>query len=238
MGKLITFDYEGQRISFEFADGNKMINATEMARPFKGKLVADFLRLKNTQDYIGLLEERYGNSHIAIKREVLRVIKGGDASEGIQGTWMDEKLALKFAAWLSPRFELWVYERIQELLTTGETRLQGIAPSGFASTLRLLAEQWEKQEQINEEVREELDKTAQRLDELEAKIISVDDHYYTIAGYCSLKKIPCPLHLAKVWGKQAAALSRQQNISTGIAHDERFGQVRTYHEDILTVVIR
>lgn len=62
------------------------------------------LRLKETKEYIQLLEERYGNSHIA-NREVLRVVKGGDAAEGLQGTWMDEKLALKFAAWLSPRFE-------------------------------------------------------------------------------------------------------------------------------------
>ncbi|WP_421794764.1 KilA-N domain-containing protein [Haliscomenobacter sp.] len=63
--KIIKFDYEGQHISFEFADGNKMINATEMAKPFKGKMVADFLRLKNTREYIELIEERYGNSHIA-----------------------------------------------------------------------------------------------------------------------------------------------------------------------------
>ena len=69
---------------------------------------------------------------------------------------MDEKLALKFAAWLSPRFELWVYDRIQELITTGETRLKGIPPSGFAATLRLLAEQWEKQERINEDVLKEV----------------------------------------------------------------------------------
>lgn len=238
MSDITKFDYEGQGISFEFADGNKMINATEMARPFKGKMVADFLRLKATKDYITLLEERYGDSHIALPREVLRVVKGGDAAAGQQGTWMDEKLALKFAAWLSPRFELWVYDRIQELLSTGETRLKGIPPSGFAATLRLLAEQWEKQEQINEEVRGELDKTAERLDELEAKITSVDDHYYTIAGYCSLNKIPCPLHQAKAWGKAAAALSRQQKIPTGTAHDERFGKVRTYHEDILKQVIK
>ena len=103
--------------------------------------------------------------------------------------------------------------------------------------MRLLAEQWEKQERINEDVREELHKTAQRLDELESKIISVDDHYYTIAGYCNLKKIPCPLHLAKEWGKTAAALSRQKSIPTGTAHDERYGQVRTYHEDVLKEVI-
>ena len=235
MSDIIQFDYEGQSISFEFADGNKMINATQMAKPFKGKLVADFLRLKSTKDYILVLESRYGDSHNGGKREVLRVVQGGTPE--LQGTWMDEMLALKFAAWLNPYFEVWVYERIQELLTTGETRLRGIAPSGFAATLRLLAEQWEKQEQINEEVRDELDKTAERLDELEAKIVSVDDKYYTIAGYCNLKKIPCPLHLAKEWGKKATALSRQRDIPTGTAHDERYGKVRTYHEDILKEVI-
>ena len=229
MSDITKFDYEGQQVTFEFADGNRMINATEMAKPF-GKLVGNFLRLKETKEYIALLEERY--SDVNIGREVLRVVKGGDASEGLQGTWMDELLALKFASWLSPRFELWVYDRIQELLATGETRLKGIPPSGFAATLRLLAEQWEKQEQINEEVREELDQTAERLDQLEAKITSVDDHYYTIAGYCNLHKIPCPLHKAKEWGKAATALSRQRGIATGTAHDERYGKVRTYHEDI------
>ena len=128
MNEIIKFDYEGQHISFEFADGNKMINATEMAKPFKGKMVGDFLRLKNTQEYIQLIEERYGNSHIA-PREVLRVVN------------------------------------------------------------------------------------------------------------CNLKKIPCPLHLAKEWGKIAVALSRQKSVPTGTAHDESYGQVRTYHEDVLKEVI-
>jgi len=143
MSGITIFDYEGQDISFEFADGNKMVNATQMARPF-GKPVGNFLRLKETKQYIQILEERYSDVNIGQKREVLRVVKGGDVTEGLQGTWMDEKLALKFASWLSPRFELWVYDRIQELLTRGETRLQDIPPSGFAATLRLLAEQWEK----------------------------------------------------------------------------------------------
>ncbi len=219
MSGVTKFDYGGQTISFEFADGNKMINATEMARPFR-KQIGHFLALQGTRDYILLLESRYRDSDIGgTARDVLRVIKGGVPE--LQGTWMDEKLALKFAAWLSPEFELWVYDRIQELITTGSTRLQGIPPSGFAATLRLLAEQWEKQEHINENVREELDKTAQRLDELESKILSVDYHYYTIAGYCNLHKIPCPLHQAKEWGKTAAALSRQKAVPTGTAHDER-----------------
>ena len=96
----------------------------------------------------------------------------------------------------------------------------------------------EEQEKINAEVRQDIDFIAERIDELEAKITSVDDHYYTIAGYCSLKKIPCPLDKAKEWGKLATRLCRERNVPTGTAHDERFGKVRTYHEDILVVVIR
>lgn len=235
MADIIKFDYEGQKISFEFADGNKMINATEMAKPF-GKQINGFLRQKSTQEFIILLEDRYANSRNGTTIEVLRVVQGGTPE--LQGTWMDEKLALKFAAWLSPAFELWVYDKIQELLTTGKTELKEVPPTGFSATLRLLAQQWEAQEKINSEVRQELDNTAELLDELEAKILSVDDHYYTIAGYCALNGIACPLHLAKEWGKKAVALSATKKIATGSAHDERFGKVRTYHIEVLKDVIK
>ena len=111
-------------------------------------------------------------------------------------------------------------------------------PPGFASTLRLLAEQWEKQETINETVKGELDQAAERLDELEAKIISADENYYTIAGYCALNRVPCPLNQAKAWGKAATALSKKRNMPTGTAHDERYGRVRTYHKDVLVDAIK
>lgn len=235
MNNITKFDYEGQSISFEFSDGNKMINATQMAKPF-GKKVGNFLQNKETKEYVLILEERYNNPEEKYQREVLRVIKGGDADS--QGTWMDEKLALKFAAWLNPRFELWVFDRIYELLTTGKTELKKYEPSGVIKSLRLITQQLEEQEHINQEVKEELDVIAERLDVIESKIISVDDNYYTIAGYCNLKKIPCPLHKAKEWGKIATMLSREKQIPTGIAHDERFGKVRTYHQEILREVVK
>ncbi len=235
MADITNFDYEGQKISFEFADGFQMINASEMAKLFN-KSVHSFLRSKGTQEYILLLESRYANSRNGTTAGVLRVIQGGTPE--LQGTWMHEKLALKFASWLSPAFELWVYDKIQELLTTGKAELKEVQPTGFSATLRLLAKQWEEQEKINSEVKQELEDTAERLDELEAKILSVDDKYFTIAGYCSLNKIPCPLHLAKDWGKKAVALSKGKNIAMGTAHDERFGKVRTYHQDILKEIIK
>ena len=128
MSEITKFQYEGQDITFEFSDGNKMINATEMAKPF-GKRMNNFLRIEGTKTYIELLESRYANKRIGKNREVLRVVKGGEPH--LQGTWMDEMLALKFASWLSADFELWVYDRIQELLTTGKTELTNMPANGF-----------------------------------------------------------------------------------------------------------
>lgn len=238
MQELKQFEYEGQYISFEFTKGSKMINATQMSKPFKGKMVGGFLRLQGTKDFITFLERRYADLHIADNqptREVLKVIKGGLQH---QGTWMDERLALKFAAWLSPEFEMWVYDRIYELLTTGQTQLRQTKTLPVIEALRVITDQLEAQAHLNTEVRQELDEVGDRLQTIEAKITSTDQNYFTIAGYCSLHRIPCPLDKAKLWGKKATTLSRQQTISTGTAHDERFGKVRTYHQTVLKQVIR
>jgi len=64
------------------------------------------------------------------------------------GTWMNQKLALKFAGWLSPEFELWVYDRIEELLTTGRTQLQPMSDEEFlAKALLISHEKAKKAEQ-------------------------------------------------------------------------------------------
>lgn len=57
MSEIIQFNYEGQTISFEFSDGNKMINATEMAKPFKGKLVRNFLKSQHAKGFMERLDQ-------------------------------------------------------------------------------------------------------------------------------------------------------------------------------------
>ena len=164
------FNYEGKPISFEFSDGNKMINATEMAKPFK-KRVNDFLRLNGTKDYILLLEARYGNPRNG-KRETLRVVQGG--SPELQGTWMDEKLALKFAAWLAPVFELWIYDRIEELLKTGSTTIP-TKDTSIIKAIRLIADELEASRQDISKNSEQIDYLKDFVYELEAKITSHDE---------------------------------------------------------------
>lgn len=108
------FKYQGNSISFDFGEDHKMINATEMAKPF-GLKPAHFLRMKQTKAFINVLKKQVANSQL----EIVTVTRGGFG----HGTWMHEKLALKFAAWLSPDFELWVFDRIQELLLKGHTAI-------------------------------------------------------------------------------------------------------------------
>ena len=74
MNDIKQFEYQGHFISFEFTDGNNMINATQMAKPF-GKRVNNFLQNKQTQDYITFLESRYWNSSIGGRKQVLRIVK-------------------------------------------------------------------------------------------------------------------------------------------------------------------
>ena len=131
-----------------------MVNATQMAKPF-WKLPADFIRQQSTGDYIQALCNRYGISH----NDLLKVEQGGIN----QGTWMHQKLALRFAQWLSPDFAVWVDEKIEELITTGKTSLptfQPQIPKTYAEALRLAAEQAERievQQKLMEEAKPKLE---------------------------------------------------------------------------------
>lgn len=237
MSKITKFDYDGVNISFEFSDGSRMINATEMIKPFKSKRINDFLRLKQTKEYINALESRYGNSRNGGTQAVLRIVQGGVPE--LQGTWMDEKLALKFAAWLAVDFELWVYDRIFELLTTGITTLPDHKPANTViKSIRLIADQLESHEKELGDIKMDIGEIKDYVSDLEAKITSIDEQYYSISGYCSLHGIPCPLDKAKGWGYNATKDSNKKGIAIGKAYDAKYGSINTYHIDVLKDIIK
>ena len=98
--KQVTFD-----VSMLMKEDAVMINATEVAKHF-GKLPADWVRLKETQDYINAVSQ-YGNSHFKKSQfanvrseELVRVQHGGK----YKGTWIHSKLAIMFARWLDANF--------------------------------------------------------------------------------------------------------------------------------------
>lgn len=91
-------------------DNGMMINATEMAKAY-GKDVSDFLILKQTKEFISECLKNQNSGFLGIEKEEDLLI-----SRQKSGTFMHRILALKFAAWLNPTIELWVYSTIERLL--------------------------------------------------------------------------------------------------------------------------
>lgn len=122
--------YKNNPVSFLAGGENIKINATEMAKIF-GRQVESFMRNENTEAFIreALKNENSRFLGIATRDDLY-------TSRQKSGTYMHRVLALKFAAWLSPSFELWVYSVIDEILF-GEHRKRN---KSFERTLLLQKE--------------------------------------------------------------------------------------------------
>jgi hypothetical protein len=109
--KSLEFIYQDVEIHFLLGnDKDVMVNATEMAKAF-GKRIDHFLKADHVKEFISVLEFTPfgGNSTPLTKDEIIQ-------TKGQNGTYFHKILALKFAAWLDPIFEVWVYSTIEDIL--------------------------------------------------------------------------------------------------------------------------
>ena len=102
--------FEENEITFLLSkDNNMMVNATEMAKIF-GKQVNEFMSNERTILFIEECLNNGNSRYINIKSEA-ELYRTNQKS----GTFMHRILALKFAAWINPKFELWIYSTIERL---------------------------------------------------------------------------------------------------------------------------
>jgi len=76
-----------------------------------------------------------------------------------------------------------------------------------------------------------------RLKQIEAKIETSQNDFYSMAGYCSLRGLKVDTSMANMLGRKATKLSNEYGYEIGHVSDPRFGKVNTYHLDILSQVI-
>lgn len=127
--KICVFDENA--ISFAFdKDNSMMINATEMAKAFNKDLY-QFTKSDHAKAFINSCLKPANAGLLSVKSEEDLII-----SRQKSGTWMHRVLALKFAAWLSPDFEVWVYSTIEKLLFGKHVERE----RSFERTLRLQKE--------------------------------------------------------------------------------------------------
>ena len=104
--------FENELIAFDF--DKEMVNATDMAKKFNKRPV-DFLKLDSTKAFMKTLEtDVQENNNVDFQAVV--TVRGGNISKIPQGTWMHKLLAYKFAAWLNPKFELFIYKTFDEII--------------------------------------------------------------------------------------------------------------------------
>jgi hypothetical protein len=120
-------NYEGNEIPYRVdEEGEVFMNATEMARPFgRSKRVGNFLRNKNVIEYIEALQKGIADIQIRTSADYKVVIipKKGGNDKNDQGTWFQRNLALEFARWLNPKFNVWCNKQIDEIITKGFSAL-------------------------------------------------------------------------------------------------------------------
>lgn len=106
------FIYNNAPITFQLGNGDVMVNATEMAKPFN-KRPNDYLGLPSTNELVNAITRKFGID----ENQLVTTVRGGNNS----GTWLHEDIALDFAQWLSVDFKLWCNDRLKELLKHGMT---------------------------------------------------------------------------------------------------------------------
>lgn len=109
--KAVEFLYQDTQIHFLLSQGdNVMVNATEMAKAF-GKRTDVFLKTEHAKEFISVLEfTPFGVNLECLKPEEIMTRNHKN------GTYFHRILALKFAAWLDPKFEFWIYSTIDKIL--------------------------------------------------------------------------------------------------------------------------
>lgn len=154
------FKYNGEVVGFEVNDKNVMVNATQMAKVFNAE-VARFMENQGTQKFIEACLKTRNSAFLKVKSKEDLVI-----SKQKSGTFMHRILALKFAAWLNPDFEIWVYSTIDNILfgsyIEDEKNLKEIAR---VQTKISEKEQYLATHPIQQEI-EELKKTEQKAKKL------------------------------------------------------------------------
>jgi KilA-N domain len=118
-------NYNGRSIRIR---EDKYVCLTDMAIA-NGKLFADWARLKGTISYLEALSNTMGIPIV----KLIEVFEGRDG-----GTWAHPRIAIKFASWCSPAFEVQVTIWIDELMTVGTV---SIAPQPEPTFQRKLAPQ-------------------------------------------------------------------------------------------------
>jgi hypothetical protein len=107
MTNIVTHNYQGFAITQKERDS--YVSLTDMAKA-AGKLVADYLRIDSTKEYLEALSYDMG---IPIS-SLIHVVQGKGK---FQGTWAHPEIAIDFASWCNVQFRIWANRTLHRGMT-------------------------------------------------------------------------------------------------------------------------
>jgi len=80
----------------------------------------------------------------------------------------------------------------------------------------------------------QIDDLSKKVDLIEASSQTTKVDYFTVIGYCSLKNIKVTPSGANAYGRKCAKYSKEYDYPIEKIKDSRYGQVNSYHIDVLS----
>jgi hypothetical protein len=198
---------------------------------FQSKAPAKWFRTQQTKELVDILERKTG--------QICLVSKEGRNG----GTFAHELLAVSYAGWISPEFQLTVNQtfinyrtgKLQPKLaaTTGDLLVQ-MALAYREHEQRLAALEQEKYNTLKRDR-----KLARNQAKLEYRLDAIEtaQDYFTILGWWHLTfSEPLDNTKAAKYGKIASRYCREHGFEIGQVQDPRFGLVNTYPREVLELL--
>jgi len=132
---LIT--YNGNQISLYSDDKNEYINLTDLAKAWRvRKSIRSWMRNRTTIAFLNAWEKKNNPNYVGVQMDTIEEGDDFDRDEfasiknwvdkthaigiftskgSVSGTYAHKDIAIKFAGWLNPEFELFLIEEIQRL---------------------------------------------------------------------------------------------------------------------------
>ncbi len=127
----IDYTFDGNPVHFVLTGENVMVNATEMAKIFDAK-ISHFMENDSTKRFIEACLNSRNSGFLNVEKE-----DDLYTSKQKSGTWMHRVLALKFAAWLDPNFEVWVFSTIDHILFGNLKKMETMLKESAGRRVRL-----------------------------------------------------------------------------------------------------
>jgi hypothetical protein len=225
---------------FEVDSNTQMVNLNKIAESC-GRKVYKWWELESSKRAVDAIAKRMG----VASSDIWSTVQGGDLQEVTQGTWAHRKVAILFAQWISPDFQAWCIDALDELFQTGKVELKPMTQEEMLlNVLTTLQAQVAEQKAIAQEairtkayisdkkVASALNTASQAVKKVNKLEIELDrsKEYRTIKG----------MELRHKGYKFDWRPLKKESVKQGLAiikvFDANYGEVSSYHKEVWDVV--